>query len=157
MSLSQHVKSLFLSRPGALGQRVRRPAAIYVIGADNLFTIAGGNILITALYAEVVAAITVASTGQLTINPTAAGPAVNLDDGLGLYTGVVGSIFLVPMDVAFPVTNALAIAAPAWPYNYICPPGTIDFTVAAFDTDGTLEWTLFYIPLDPETTVVISP
>lgn len=158
MSLSQIIKGLYLSKPGALGQRLLRPESIYDVGTDNLFTIAGGNILITALYAEVVVNIATAATGQVRINPTAAGPVVNFDDGLALYTAVPGSIFLLPMDVGFPVTNALAIAAPAWPYNYICPPGVIEFQVAAANINpGTLEWVLFYIPLDPEATVVISP
>lgn len=155
MGIPTFVKQLYLSRPGALGQRRRVAAATYAIAGSphTLFTIAGGNILITALYAEVVDPIATASTGQVAIDPTA-GAAINMDDGTFLYTLVAGQIVLLPMDVAFPAAAALAIAAPAWPYNYIAPPGTITFSVAGANIVGTLEWTLFYIPLDPATTVV---
>lgn len=156
MGLAAFIKSLYLSRPGALGQRLLRPAAIYVIGADDLFTIADGNILITALYAETTIEITTAATGQVSFNPTA-GAAINWDDGTLPYLSNAGEIVLVPMDVAFPATQALAQPAPAWPYGYICPPGVIELTIAGADTDGGLEWVLFYIPLDPEVTVVVSP
>lgn len=157
MSVSQQIKQLFQSQPGALGQRVMRPAAIYVVGADNLFTIAGGNILITALYAETTIAITTAATGQVSFNPAGVGANINWDDGTLAYLSNAGDLVLLPMDVLFPATQVQAQPAPAWPHNYICSPGIIQFTVGVADTDGGLEWVLFYIPLDPDVTVVVSP
>ena len=157
MGLPQFVKSLYLSRPGALGQRLLRPAAIYVVGVDNLFTIANGNILVTALYAETTIQITTIATGTVAFNPTGVGATIDWDDGTVLYASQVGEITLIPMDVVFPATQLQAQPAPAWPYNYICSPGVIQFTVAGADTDGGLEWVLYYIPLDPEVTVVVSP
>lgn len=154
MGLATFVKALYLSRPGALGQRAQRAAGTFTVGAHNIFTIANGNVMITALYGEVTVQITTATTGRIAIDPTA-GAAINMDDGTFLYTLAVGQIVLIPMDVVFPAVSALAIAVPAWPYNYIAPPGTVTFTAAGVNSNGGLEWTLFYIPLDPG--AVVTP
>lgn len=158
MGLAQFIKSVYLSRPGAFGQRRMVAAATYpTAGSPHaLFTIAGGNILLTALYGEVTTQITGACTGQVLFTP-AAGAAINWDDGLLAYasgSATGGEIVLIPMDVAFPATEALAQPCPAWPYNYICPPGVIGFTVTIANMVGALEWYLYFIPLDPEVTVV---
>ncbi len=156
MGLGQFIKSLYLSKPGASGQRRMIATAAYDIAGSPhaLFTIAGGNIMITLLYAETTAIEAAGSTGQITFDPTGVGADIDWDDGTLNYNAQIGEITLIPMDVVFPATQGVAIACPAWPYNYICPPGVIEFTVAAFDMTGSIEWYLFYIPLDPEVTVV---
>lgn len=157
MGLGQFIKSLYLSNPGASGQRRMVATAAYNIddSPHTLFTIAGGNIMITLLYAETTTIEAAGSTGQVAFDPAAAvGATIDWDDGLCNYNAQIGEITLIPMDDAFIATQGVAIACPAWPYNYICPPGGIEFTVATADMTGSIEWYLFYIPLDPEVAVV---
>lgn len=156
MGLGQFIKSLYLSSPGSAGQRRMVAAAGYTIATSpaTLFTIAGGNILITLLYAETATLEAAATTGQIAFDPAGVGATINWDDGACLYAAEVAEITLIPMDVLFPAIQGVAIPCPAWPYNYICPPGTIEFTVAVADMTGTIEWYLYYVPLDPEVTVV---
>lgn len=155
MGIPAMIKSMFLSRPGALGQRRMVAAFSYLqVGSPwTLFTITGGNILITALYAETTQIEAAASVGQVSFDPAGVGAGINWDDGTCLYAAQIGEITLVPMDVGFPAVVAVACAAPAWPYNYICPPGGIEFTVTVADMTGAIEWYLFFIPLDPEAVV----
>jgi len=156
MGLAQFIKSLYLSSPGSSGQRRMVAAAAYDVAGSphTLFTIAGGNILITLLYAETTTLEAAASAGQVSFDPVGVGATINWDDGACLYAAQVGEITLIPMDVAFPAIQGVAIPCPAWPYNYICPPGIITLTVTAANMTGAIEWYLYYIPLDPEVTVV---
>lgn len=155
MGLAALIKSVYLSKPGAAGQRRMLATAAYdQVGSPHpLFTIAGGNIMITLLYAETTTIEAAGSTGQVAFNPDGVGATINWDDGLCNYNAQIGEITLIPMDVIFPATQGVAIACPAWPYNYICPPGVIELTVTTADMTGSIEWYLFYIPLDPEVTV----
>jgi len=134
-----------------IGCRVDRPAAV-IAAATNLFTVAGGNIILTAFYGEIMVAIDAVNALTLTYD---ADEAAALDTVLGsvseaLNTFVAGRMFYLPtLAGALTVTAACGACpidiAPHW----MLPPGHFDLTSTGTTTLGTIRWSLWYVPVDP--------
>jgi hypothetical protein len=139
-----------------VGCRVDR--ATDVMGAsENLFTVSGGNILLTAFYGEIMVAIDTVNVYHIDFNPTA-GVTTVLGTNTGALNGyVAGRMFYLPA-----VGGALAVTAAggACPIDIaptiILPPGVMVLTGTNALTLGSVRWSLWYIAVDPGAFVVAS-
>jgi hypothetical protein len=130
----------------ALGMRVNRAAAnLPATTTEAIFTITGGEVLVTCIYGKVGTVIqTQACNTKLQANPTATGSSVDICANLDITAKAADSLFNVVGVLATALGNGMAVVGPT--NAIICPVGTIDLVTAATNT-GTVAWTLFYIPL----------
>lgn len=138
-----------------LGRRVvRADAALPQTATTAIFTIAGGDILLTCIYA-VVGTVIQAQACNLNIqaNPTAAGTSLDLAAVLNISAKAAASYISMTGTLANAMTNGVAAVAQTFPI--ICPTGTIDAVTSASNT-GTLSWVMFYVPLTPGATVTAA-
>jgi hypothetical protein len=145
MGLANQIKSLFTSRD--LGLRVERAQALYTMATHPLFTITGGNILLTSIYGITATdAVPGFATTVRFRNNTIAGGAVNLDSGAADLNGAaIGTIFAPTLTVANPCGLGFAVPAPNQPF--ICAIGVIDIIIGRATTPATIGFVMYYIPL----------
>jgi hypothetical protein len=139
------------------GTRIVRAAATLPQTAQAaLFTVAGGDVLITGLVGEVTTAIQAqATTVQLIGNPTT-GTDVNWSNATGDINGKeLGSTVVLPAVFGGTalVQAAGGNALPSVPY--LARIGTIDLKTVASSTGG-MKWYLTYVPLDDGATVTAA-
>ena len=117
-------------------------------GPTNLFTIAGGRILVVALVGTVTTIIQgQATTVQLISTPTA-GTAVNLSNSTGDLNGKeVGATVTLGATLGSTAVVANAGANVIGQGKYVLAAGTINVTFGAAST-GAVKWDLLYVPLD---------
>lgn len=133
-----------------LGRRVTKSITQAGAGTQNVFTVTG-EVLVTSLYGRVTTAITVAGTTKLSANPTL-GTTVDLCTAtdLGTTDTVVGEI-LVPVKGASIALGANALGT----VGTVVGTGVIEHTVAT-GGDGTVLWSLTYVPLSDGATVTAA-
>lgn len=138
---------------GYLGNRVFRAATTFPAAiAYNLFTIAGGNIVVISLVGEVTVNCAGVSTVQFASDPTV-GAAVPFDDGTVILGGALVGTLIAPTGGAG-VAAELGQAVDFMAQPMICKPGVITMTPALATLGvGELEFTLHYIPMEPGVTV----
>lgn len=132
----------------ALGLRVERPAAV-IAAATNIFTVAGGNVLITGFYGEITVVIDGANQLTLTYDAdTGATDTVLGSQGADIDTFIAGRMIYLPAAAGALTNTATAGACPLdVAENWILPPGHMDLTSTGTTTTGKIRWVLFYIPL----------
>lgn len=154
-------------RTGLLGRRVSRASAtLPQTAAGNLFTVAGGAVLVTYILgrcAVVMGAVANNTSLQHSVGPTALCAVLNTAND------TLGSLYHMSGDPAAPLRRILA-AAGAMPGGYrgglaagaglialgiLCAVGNIQLLCAANNT-GEASWTLFYFPLEVGATVVAA-
>ena len=141
----------------SLGRFVQGQRSTITAGTKQVFTVAGGEVLITALYGKVATALTLATeTVALQLDPTAgttvtwvaASDLGSTDSAVGDLIGVVDESTTTP-DFRVngrPLTNILATT------------GEIEAVVADVTgtEDGAIDWFCTYVPLTPGATVVAA-
>jgi hypothetical protein len=143
----------------SLGRYVQGKTSVIAAGGGThqVFTVAGGEVLVTALWGKVTEAIALdTSTVALQLDPTtgttvewvAATDLGTTDSAVGDLIGVVDESTTTP-DFRIngrPLTNILATT------------GEIEAVVANVTgtEDGTITWYCTYVPLTPGATVVAS-
>lgn len=149
-------------RLGQLGRIVTRPTKVIPqAAAESLFTVTGGNIIVTGLIGEVTTIMdAVATTLRLGFTPSAAGTAAIFwsaasADITGLAAGVhiylpAAAASALPTDTA--TGGGYIDVTPQW----FCPPGAVTLTGTGLNTGGRIKWDLLYIPLDDATNVVAA-
>lgn len=164
MGLAAQIKGLAGgSLPAALGHRVRRPGVatdLAAVATVNIFTVSGGDILLTHIYGIVTvgpigAGLTTLDlqhtpTGGVATAMCAASAAINTDAVNTIYTitGAVAGAMVASaglgVGVASMVTNMQVLV-----------PGIILLNVAVAVNTGTIDWILHYVPLDTDSRVTI--
>jgi hypothetical protein len=146
-----------------VGMRVDRASAILANGAQTIFTVSGGNILLTGFYGEVMVAIDTAAT--LILNYDA-----DISTNLSVYVDtVLGSISANPNGYAAGRMAYLPIEGGAITWTagggacpidvapiMVLPPGHFDLTAGAATVTGKMRWSMFYIPLEAGVNVVAN-
>jgi len=138
-----------------LGFRVDKASATLPASTtQDLFTIAGGRVLVTLLFGEVTTIIeTQACNTKVTAAPTV-GTAVDLASNLDITADEAGCLYLVEGDgTALVGANAGAAMSGIGRAGFIVNTGVIRMETAATNT-GATKWTLYYVPLDEGATVV---
>jgi hypothetical protein len=124
-----------------------------------LFTIAGGEVLVTALWGKVTTAITVANSYKLQVNPTT-GDTGDLCAATDIGTNDSAAGSLLTFALATTTAPAKLIAGSASgggycePLRAVIPIGQIESVSAG--TDGVISWYLTWVPLTDGATVVAA-
>ena len=121
---------------------------------DNLFLVAGGNILITSLTGYVTTDIGATCTISIIMDhadqdfefTTAVDIDTAVDGGLITFTAAAPS---VPTVIAIGADSGAG--SPMVPWH--CPPGMIELLDSNAGTTGVIEWSMVFIPLDEGVTV----
>lgn len=163
MGLSQLIRQLTRAEEGAgtLGIHVRRAAGTLGALANRvvLFTITGGEILLTCLYGVcTIAEAGAANAIQFDATPTAGGALSPMDDGVGDINGLlVGAVIAPQGNITLPAVVAGPLTAgPTFSMPFICKVGTIGVTKAAATDAGTWRFELYYVPLTRGAVVVAA-
>lgn len=124
-----------------------------------LFTIAGGELLITGMWGKVTTAITVANSYKLQLNPTTGdtGDLCTAAD-IGTNDSAAGSLLtFVDSATAIPPTLAAGKATASY-YGYmlsaVVTTGQIEHVSAG--TDGVISWFVTWVPLTVGATLVAA-
>lgn len=141
-----------------LGTKVdRADATIPQTAAQNIYTITGGRILVTALVGQVGTAIgSTATTLKVTSTPTS-GTAVDIATATAITSQEAGSILTLPLTAksGLVVNNAGGGGQLPGHAPYVIPAGTLSVTTSA-STTGSLKWSLVYIALDDGASVAAA-
>jgi len=163
MGLGSDIKALVSSRAGGLlGTRVFRASAnLPQSAAGNLFTVQNGVVLVTYIVGEVTTGM--GAVGNNTSLQHSVG-ATALCGVLDTANDAAGILYHISGDPAEPLRRSaacmsggmrggLAAGAGLIANGVLCNPGNIQLLCAANNT-GQCQWTLFFIPIDPEANVV---
>jgi hypothetical protein len=142
------------------GIRVDRAAADLPQTTNyDLFTVAGGNVLLLGILGEVTTVIeTQANNTNLEFSPTAATLAdSDLCAVLDITADVVGTLYTIDGTAANAMVDS---GTDGWvAYTLASPlflvPGAIELHCAA-SNDGQVKWTCWYVPLDPGAYIVAA-
>jgi hypothetical protein len=143
-----------------LGLMASRAAAVPSATA-NLFTISGGDILLTSLTGEITTVFDAgATTLKLRFAPTeATATALDLSAATAAQgAAAVGRHYHLPTLVgsALATDDATLSGFAEQITPYLLPPGVISLVVATGQTTGKLKWDLTYIPLDDSSNVQVN-
>jgi len=114
-----------------------------------LFTIAGGEVLITALWAKVTTAITVANTVTIQANPTTGDTATIVAGDLGTTDTAAGTVLGWEPDSAAFVRNGPPVSA-------VVSTGVVEIDSAGTAVDGAMTVYCTWIPLTDGATLVAA-
>lgn len=121
----------------------------------SLFTIAGGNVLLTGLYGLVTTSITVANSYKLQVNPTT-GDTQNLcaATDIGTTDTLAGSILSFALGTVTLPPQLISVGYGTAALNAVIPIGQIESVSAG--TDGVIQWCATWVPLDDGATLVAA-
>ncbi len=129
-------------------------------GTTTIFTVAGGRVLVTALYGVVTTIIGGTTPALKLIATPTVGSANDMCTALTITADEVGNMFVMPNAVG---SALVGIAAPGKSGSIsfaaggqIVAPGTIGFNVSAADATGAIQWTCTYVPLDTGASLVAN-
>ena len=146
--LGDPANSSIAARLGALERAIEKSDGAVLNGADNLFTIAGGPVLITEFVGIVTTEIG-AGPATCTIQITTTDPAgtVSLSTAVAIETDAVGTSYTFTVATPGVLTPTLAGVHDQAPrLAWLCPIGTIKATCSAAAT-GVIKWYAVYKPL----------
>jgi hypothetical protein len=116
----------------------------------SLFTITGGEVLVTAMWGKVTTAITVANSYKLQVNPTTGdtGDLCAATD-IGTNDSAAGSLLTFSLATTTAPRKLIAGSASgggyAEPLTAVIPVGDIEHVSAG--TDGVITWYVTWVPL----------
>ena len=138
-----------------LGRRVEKSTGTLAATTVPLFTVAGGEVLLTSIYGRVTTAITVANSYKLQFNPTAAAASTNdlvAATDIGTTDTPAGDI------LSFDGVRASSIVrgggAQSLRGGVVLQAGQIESVSAG--TDGVILWVVTYVPLSDGATLVAA-
>ncbi len=121
---------------------------------QNLFTIAGGRVLIKMLFGEVTTVVQAQACNlKVTCAPTT-GTAVDIASNVDINAKEARGLFLVEGDGTALVSTTAGAAYSAVGLNpFVVAEGVIRCATSATNT-GATKWTCYWVPLDEGATVV---
>lgn len=142
-----------------LGLRVSKATGTLTAATVSLFTVAGGECLITSMYGLVTTSITVANTYYLQLAPTAGQTAqlcTSLD--IGTTDTTAGGLLTFGASSATAPPKLMSPSTAAGGYGQalsaVVTTGNIQHVSAG--TDGAITWVLTYVPLTDGATIVAA-
>lgn len=138
----------------ALGRRVEKSTGTLAASTVPLFTITGGEVLVTSIYGRVTTAITVANSYKLQANPTVGTTRdlVTATD-IGTTDTPVGSLLGFDGVVASSIQQGPG-AVPLLLRPIAIAEGQIESVSAG--TDGVILWVVTYVPLSDGAALVAA-
>lgn len=138
-----------------MGFRADKAAAtLPATTTQNLFTIAGGRVLIKLLIGEVSTVVQAQACNlKVTCAPTT-GTAVDIAANVDINGKEARGLFLVEGDGTALVSTAAGAAYSAVGINpFVCAEGVIRIATSATNT-GATKWVCYWVPIDDGATVV---
>jgi hypothetical protein len=122
----------------------------------NIFTVAGGRVLLVGLVGEVTTIIQAqACTVKVTSTPTT-GTAVDLSAASASISALeVGGKLTLPAAAATAMVTGNAGGVIFRQAQWVIPIGSLSYTTSATNT-GSIKWDLLYVPLDNGANVVAA-
>jgi hypothetical protein len=142
-----------------MGQRVSKSTGTLAATTVALFTVAGGEVLITSLHGLVTTAITVVNSYKLQLNPTT-GDTGDLCAATDIGTNDTAAGSLLTFALATTTAPPKLIAGSAsgggycGPLSAVVTTGQIESVSAG--TDGVITWVAFWVPLTNGATLVAA-
>ena len=141
-----------------LGTKVdRATATLPQTATGSIFTVSGGRILVTGLLGEVTTAIGATATTVTVVSTPTTGTATTLASATAVTSKEVGAQATLPLTSGGALVVANGGGGGQFPGHspYIVPIGNIQITTSA-STTGSMKWSLTYVPLDDNATVVAA-
>jgi hypothetical protein len=136
--------------PHVVGIRVSAAAARITVADKTLFTVAGGNVIMTWFYGEVIVVQSnTACTLTLTHTPTIGTATAMAAGATDIALAAAGMCLQLPAVVGATLTlTTTAVGLPLQRGRYLLRPGVM--SIAGSDTPtGSVAWTMFYVPAEP--------
>ena len=142
----------------ALGRRAESASGAFAADTRTIFTVTGGEVLITALYGKVTTAITVANTVKLQANPTAGDTAdLSTATDIGTTDTAVGTILGFEIDPDDTAGAAPDIARTGRALSgIVVSTGDIEQVTTGTTPDGAVLWVATWVPLTDGAVLVAS-
>lgn len=130
------------------GLRVdRATAGLPASTTGSLFTVSGGNILMTLILGEVTTIIEAkANNTKLVANPTT-GSTTDLCANLDITGDEVGTFYTISGTAGDALQSGSSGSVIAQAVSVVVAPGVIQLTCGATST-GSVAWSIWYIPLE---------
>lgn len=151
------LRSLVLGNPP-----VSSPSGAFAADTRTIFTVTGGEVLITALWGKVTTAITVANTVKLQVNPTTGDTSdVNEATDLGTTDTAAGTVIGFAGSIDDPATSGASfeyslVKNGGALLNLVVTTGDIEQVTTGTGPDGAITWYATWIPLTAGATLVAS-
>jgi hypothetical protein len=132
------------------GIRVDRAAArILTTPGTTLFTVTGGNVMMTGFYGEVIVVQGAGATTLSLVHTPTAGTASTIASGVtDIAAAAAGMCLQLPAALAGGMTlTATAYGRIQNRCRYILRPGVMSVFGSASPT-GSIRWTMWYVPVD---------
>lgn len=138
-----------------LGTRVTKSTGTLAATTVALFTIAGGECLITSMYGLVTTSITVANSYKLQMNPTT-GDTQDLcaATDIGTSDTLAGDILQFGLGTTTAPPKLISIGYGTSRLDTTVTTGQIEHV--SLGTDGVITWCLTYVPLADGATIVAA-
>ncbi len=138
-----------------LGNRVTKSTGTLAATTVPLFTVAGGQVLVTSLYGVVTTSITVANSYKLLMNPTD-GDSQDLcaATDVGATDTLAGSILQFGLATTTAPPKLISVGYGTSRLDVTVPIGQIESVSAG--TDGVILWCLTWIPMTDGATIVAA-
>ena len=146
----------------ALGRYVQgKTTTITADTTYQLFTVAGGEVLVTGLYGKVTTAISDAGEDvALQVDPTSGATyAISGHSGdVGTTDTAAGNLLTGHYDQDGTSNVPVLVVGADQPFRFVCPTGEIELVVGTGTgaEDGVIEWYLTYVPLTAGASVAAS-
>ena len=140
----------------ALGRYLQgKTSTLAGAAVHQLFTVAGGEVLITALWGKVTTALAGANTINLQTDPTTGDTVVIATaTDLGTTDTAAGTTVGVTANTLVPATNLVKGGLPVGPI--VVTTGEIESDVTGAGADGVIQWFCTWVPLTAGATVVAA-
>jgi hypothetical protein len=133
------------------GIRVEAAAAlITTTPGRTLFTVSGGNVIMTGFYGEVIVVFPGTACTMTLLHTPTTGTVSTIASGATDITGsAAGSCLALPAVLAATLTLTATAEGSLVKTRYILRPGIMSFYGSAAPATGTVRFTMFYVPMEP--------
>lgn len=138
---------------------VSSPSGAFAADTRTIFTVTGGEVLITALWGKVTTAITVADTVKLQSNPTTGDTAdLSTATDIGTTDTAAGTTlgFLIDPDDTAATAPDIVKGGGHVLQGLIIPIGDIEQVTTGTNPDGAITWYCTWVPLTDGATLVAA-
>jgi len=147
----------------ALGRGpVLSASGAFAADTRTIYTVAGGQVLVTGLYGVVTTAITVANTVALQANPTTGDTKVFVEaTDIGTTDTAAGTVVGFNNSIDDPATNGATFENKIELGGHllrdlVVTTGDIEMVITGTNPDGAIDWYCTWIPLTSGATLVAS-
>lgn len=138
-----------------LGNRATKSTGTLAATTVALFTVAGGEVLVTSLYGLVTTSITVANSYKLVMNPTT-GDTQDLcaATDIGSTDTLAGSVLQFGLSTTTAPPKLISVGYGTSRLDVTVPIGQIESV--SLGTDGVITWVATWIPMTDGATLVAA-